>query len=104
ATETAVKLQQEGLPIVLFGQGYASMSPPSKELERLVLCNGFHHGGNPVLRWNAANLAADTDPSGNVKPNKAKSADRIDGCVALIMALGRAMLAPPEYVPGVEIW
>jgi phage terminase large subunit-like protein len=61
ATETAIKLEQEGLPVVLFGQGYASLSAPSKELERLVLCNGFHHGGHPVLRRHAQVAAVESD-------------------------------------------
>jgi len=90
ATETAVKLQQEGLPVVLFGQGFASMSPPSKELERLVLCNGFHHGGHPVLKRHAQVVAVEEDAAENLKPAKNKSTERIDGIVAQIMALGIA--------------
>ncbi len=90
ATETAVKLQQEGLPVVLFGQGFASMSPPAKELERLVLCNGFHHGGNPVLRRHAQVVAVEQDPAENIKPAKNKSTERIDGVVGACMAIGIA--------------
>ena len=45
ATGTAVRLEQEGIPVVLYGQGFVSLSAPSKELERLVMSNGFHHGG-----------------------------------------------------------
>jgi phage terminase large subunit-like protein len=88
ATETAVKLEQEGIPVVLFGQGYGSLSGPSKELERLVLANGFHHGGHPVLRQHAKVVAIETDPADNIKPAKNKSSQRIDGIVAAIMALG----------------
>lgn len=88
ATETAVKLEQEGLPVVLFGQGYGSMSAPSKELERLVMCNGFHHGGHPLLRRHAQVVAVTTDPAGNIKPDKSKVTERIDGIVSLVMALG----------------
>jgi phage terminase large subunit-like protein len=95
ATETAVKLQQEGLPVVLFGQGFASMSAPSKELERLVLGNGFHHGQHPLLRKHAQAVAVETDAAGNIKPAKHKSAMRIDGIVALIMALGIAARQEP---------
>ncbi|RVD13559.1 terminase large subunit [Mesorhizobium sp. M7A.F.Ca.ET.027.02.1.1] len=90
ATETAVKLQQEGLPVVLFGQGYASMSPPAKELERLVLCNGFHHGGHPVLRRHAQVVAVEMDAADNIKPAKNKSTERVDGIVAGTMAIGIA--------------
>lgn len=90
ATETAVKLEQEGLPVVLYGQGFASMSAPSKEIERLVLCNGFHHGGHPILRRHAQVVAVEEDPAGNIKPAKNKSTERIDGIVAMAMALGIA--------------
>lgn len=90
ATETAVKLGQEGVPVVLFGQGFASMSPPAKELERLVMSNGFHHGGHPVLRDHAKAVAVETDAAGNIKPSKGKSSLRIDGIAALTMALGIA--------------
>ncbi|WP_166163130.1 terminase large subunit [Chelativorans oligotrophicus] len=91
ATETAVKLQEEGLPVVLFGQGYASMSAPSKELERLVLCNGFHHGGHPVLKRHAQVVAVQTDPAENIKPAKDKSTERIDGIVSTVMGIGISM-------------
>ncbi|MBY3257074.1 terminase large subunit [Rhizobium laguerreae] len=91
ATETAVKLEQEGLPVVLFGQGYGSMSAPSKELERLVLGNGFHHGGHPVLRRHAQVVAIEgPDAADNIKPAKNKSNERIDGIVAQVMAIGIA--------------
>lgn len=95
ATETAVKLQQEGLPIVLFGQGFASMSSPSKELERLVQCNGFHHGGHPVLKRHAQVVAVRQDAADNIKPAKDKSTERIDGIVALVMAIGIASNGTP---------
>ena len=91
ATETAVKLDQEGIPVVLFGQGFASMSAPSKELERLVMANAFDHGGHPVLRKHAQAVAIQTDPAGNIKPAKNRSSMRIDGIVALIMANGIAV-------------
>lgn len=90
ATETAVKLEQEGLPVVLFGQGFASMSAPSKALEALVISNGFHHGGHPVLRKHAQAVAISTDARGNIAPVKDARTLRIDGIVALIMAKGIA--------------
>lgn len=90
ATETAVKLEQEGLPVVLFGQGFASMSAPSKELERLVMANALHHGGHPVLRRHAMAVAVKTDHAENIKPTKDKSAIRVDGIVASVMAIGIA--------------
>ncbi|MEK7180393.1 MAG: terminase TerL endonuclease subunit, partial [Patescibacteria group bacterium] len=80
--------------LVQFGQGYASMSPPMKELHRLLLSRKIAHGGNPVLRWMADNVMAVTDPAGNIKPDKGKSREKIDGIVALIMAIARLSLAP----------
>lgn len=90
ATETAVKLEQEGIPVVLFGQGFASMSAPAKELERLVMANGLHHGGHPLLRHHARAVAVETDAAGNIKPAKNKSSQRIDGIVSTTMAIGLA--------------
>lgn len=77
--------------LVQFGQGFASMSPPMKELEKLILSHKLAHGNNPVLNWMADNLVARLDEAGNIKPDKERSIERIDGMVALIMALDRAM-------------
>jgi phage terminase large subunit-like protein len=90
ATGTAVRLEQEGIPVVLFGQGFVSLSAPSKELERLVMCNGFHHGGHPLLRRHAQAVAVEVDAVENIKPTKAKSNGRIDGIAALVNAIGIA--------------
>jgi phage terminase large subunit-like protein len=81
---------QEGLPVVLFGQGFASLNAPAKELERLVLKNGFHHGGHPVLRRHAEVVAVETNAPGDIKPAKNKSTERIDGVAALVNAIGIA--------------
>jgi len=70
------------------------MSGPSKELERLVLSEGIAHGGHPVLRWMASNVAIEMDAAGNIKPSKAKSTERIDGIVSLVMAIGRSIVTP----------
>src|SRR3990172_3378281 len=78
--------------LVQFGQGYASMNAPTKEVEKMVLAGELAHGNNPVLSWMVSNVAIKMDPAGNVKPDKGKSTERIDGAVALIMAVGRAML------------
>jgi phage terminase large subunit-like protein len=78
--------------LIQFGQGFASMSAPTKELEKMVLSKEIAHGGNPVLSWMISNIAIRTDPAGNKKPDKEKSTEHIDGVVALIMAIGRAML------------
>ena len=78
--------------MVMFGQGYRSMSAPSKFLEALVMGRKLHHNHNPVMRYMASNCAIETDPAGNIKPtkNEKKSTGKIDGIVALVMALARA--------------
>jgi len=96
ATQLATQLQQEGLTVVPFGQGYRDMTAPTKDLEALLMGKRIRHGGNPVLRWMADNVSVKQDPAGNLKPDKAKSNGRIDGIVALIMALGRANVNPPS--------
>jgi phage terminase large subunit-like protein len=91
ATQLSTELLDEGFPLVQTGQGFAAMSGPTKELLRLVTAGAYRHGGNPVARWQADNLITRTDPSGNIKPDKARSADKIDSIVAAIMALDRAI-------------
>ena len=85
---------------IAFGQGYASMSPPTKRLETLILARRLAHSGNPILRWMASNVSAETDAAGNIKPSKRRSREKIDGIVALIEAIGRAIVArePEESV------
>ncbi|ARQ01894.1 terminase large subunit [Pseudorhodoplanes sinuspersici] len=96
ATGTAVRLEAEGIPVVLFGQGFISLSAPSKELERLVMGNGFHHGGHPVFRRHAQAVAVVTDDVENIKPTKAKSSGRIDLIAGLVNAIGIAIASPVE--------
>lgn len=91
AFQVSQKLEGAGFTMVGFGQGFQSMSPPTKELLRIVMDKKLAHGGNPVLRWMADNMVVSTDPAGNVKPNKQKSREKIDGMVAGIMALDRAI-------------
>ena len=100
AEPMTAQLTGDGFEVVPFGQGFASMSAPSKELERLLLEGGLRHGGHPVLRWMASVVAVDLDAAENIKPSKKKSAERIDGIVALVMAIGR-MIVQPEEKPSV---
>jgi phage terminase large subunit-like protein len=90
ATKLIQDIQEQGMEVIPFGQGFASMSPPTKELLNLVLSGRLRHGGHPVLRWMAANMVVRQDPAGNIKPDKSKSSEKIDGIVALIMGLDRA--------------
>ena len=91
ATQMIQNLEGEGFTIVPFGQGFCSMSAPTKEFYRLLMDGRIIHGGNPVLRWMAGNVVIDTDPAGNIKVTKAKSKEKIDGIVAAIMALDRCI-------------
>ncbi|RWF70249.1 MAG: terminase large subunit, partial [Mesorhizobium sp.] len=105
ATQTAVELEQEGLPVVLFGQGFASMGAPSKLLEAMVVGNGVHHGGHPVLRRHAQVVAVEgPDAADNIKPAKNKSTERIDGIVAAVMAIGIAAKDKGENVIDIASW
>jgi phage terminase large subunit-like protein len=104
STQLSTQLQGDGFEVVAFGQGYASMSAPAKELEALVLSGRLRHGGNPVLRWMASNVSIERDAAGNIKPSKKRSAEKIDGVVALTMALGLALAAPASERPTCEVW
>ena len=91
ATSLATDLQNDGFDVQFVRTGYYSISPPTKELEKLIVNGGIEHPGNPVLDWMFSNITVEQDASGNVKPSKAKSSDKIDGIVALILALARAI-------------
>jgi phage terminase large subunit-like protein len=93
ATQIATELaEQDGFAMVEVRQGARTLSEPAKFLSALVLTRALRHAGNPVLRWNASNVAIRTDSSGNIRPDKEHSTERIDGIVAVIIALSRAMI------------
>ena len=97
ATQLALQLKDDdGMAMVEFRQGYISMNDPSKEFEVLILARKLNHGGNPVLRWMASNATVKRDPVDNIKPDKEKAPERIDGIVATIMALGLNMVSTTE--------
>lgn len=91
AVQMVQNLEGMGFTVVPMGQGFASLSPPTKELMKLTLEKKLAHGGHPVLRWNMDNIFIRTDPAGNIKADKAKSTEKIDGAIAMIMALDRAI-------------
>lgn len=91
AVQMVQNLEGMGFTVVPFGQGFKDMSPPTKELMKLVLEQRIAHGGHPVLRWMMDNIFIRTDPAGNIKPDKEKSTEKIDGAVATIMALDRCI-------------
>ena len=91
SSQLVIELQNEGLSLFPFGQGFVSMSAPTMELERLVKERMIKHEANPVTRWMMSNIMLRTDPAGNIKIDKAKSGDKVDGPVSIVMALGTAM-------------
>jgi phage terminase large subunit-like protein len=95
ATQLVSQLMGDGAVMVPVGQGYVTLSGPMKDWLTRIATGKVRHGGNPVLRWMAANLVAEMDPAGNVKPSKARSTERIDGQAAAITAMSR-LTAPRE--------
>ena len=91
AVQMVQNLEGMGFTVVPFGQGYKDMSPPTKELMKLALEHRLAHGGHPVLRWMMDNIYIKTDPAGNIKADKEKSTEKIDGAIATIMGLDRAI-------------
>lgn len=93
-TQIVGQLMGDGFTMVPVRQGFGTLSAPSKELENILIGGKLEHGGHEVLRWCAANVAAEGDAAGNLKPSRKKSSEKIDGIVALIIALSRLMLQP----------
>ena len=99
ATQLSLQLQGDGLEVIGYGQGMGSMSSPSKQLEALIASGKIRHCGNQILAWMAGNASVKVDAAGNIKPVKPKhgAAERIDGIVALVMAIGvHASHKPPD--------
>jgi phage terminase large subunit-like protein len=101
STQIQTQLMGEGLNIVRFSQRGLDFTAPLQELERLTLSGELAHNANPVLRWMASNVVVKMDPAGNIRPDKSKAADRIDGVVAAAMAIGRALKAQGEIEPTI---
>jgi len=98
SSQLAAQLEGDGFELVGFGQGFASMSAPTKELEALVIGEKLIHPDQPVLNWMCANTVMEMDAAGNVKPSKKKSTERIDGIVASIMAIGRLTISVEKQI------
>ena len=103
ATQLSTQLEDDGFTMVPFGQGFASMAAPTREFLGLVAGGRIAHGGHPVLRWMASNLAVNQDAAGNLKPDKGRSGEKIDGIVALIMGLERANRHAEAPVPMITV-
>jgi len=103
STQIAINLVDDGVPLVPFGQGFVSMSAPSKQFELLCRQGKIYHDGDPILRWALSNVAIRTDPAGNIKVDKERSDGKIDPIVAAIMAIGEHMKAKPDEAYELEI-
>lgn len=102
ATQLANELTEEGLTMVEVGANVKNFSEPMKEWGALILTKRFHHDGNPVMRWMVSNVVCHTDAKDNIYPRKERPENKIDGPVATIMGMHRALLAPPEAASPYE--
>ncbi len=98
ALQLATQLTGDGFVMTQVRQGYRTMSEPTKHLLALIASRKLRHDGHPVLRWMASNMVTRTDPAGNVAPDKSKATEKIDGVVALIIGLSRAIVQEPPFV------
>lgn len=100
------ELMAEGLPVTMFGQGFASMSAPTKRLEALLVDGKLRLANNALLSWQLGNAAVQMDAASNVKLSKAKSTERIDGAVAMAMACGVHMGEDlnASTMPEISFW
>lgn len=99
STDVATRLLGDGVPMVECRQGFKTLSEPSKDFEARIVGKKVRHAGNPVLRFCVSNAVVSTDAAGNIKPDKEKASDKIDGVVACVMALSRLIVAKPEENP-----
>lgn len=104
ATQLSTEMLSEGFPMVEYGATVPHFSEPMKELEALIRAGRVHHNGDPVLTWMLSNVVAHIDKKDCVFPNKERQENKIDGAVALIMALARAMMPQESHQVGIEVW
>ena len=101
SSEIVRELEDDGFDMIKWGQGFRDMAAPTKRFLELVLTEDIAHGAHPVLRWNARNAVAVPDAAGNNKIDKAKSREQVDGLIACIMGVGRAMqVSEQQYTTG----
>lgn len=96
--QVSTELQENGAEMEGFGQGYKSMSQPTKDFEKLARSGKILHDSNPVMRWMMGNVALKFDPAGNIKIDKDKSSEKVDGPVAAVMSLAGAMQPKQDTV------
>ena len=104
AAQLSVELADEGLPVTGMGQGFTSMAAPTVAFERKLLERRLHHGNHPALTWQAGNVVVRRDPAGNLKIDKEKSQEKVDGLVAMVMALDGATRVPAAPAAPMVSW
>jgi phage terminase large subunit-like protein len=104
STKIIQEIQDQGLEVIQFGQGFKDMSPPTKELMKLILEKQVMFPSNPVMRWNFSNLVVEQDAAGNLKPSKKRSIEKIDIAVAAIMALDGAVRNTMQQKAPSVLW
>jgi len=98
------KLESVGVECVAFGQGYRSMSYPTKKLEEMLTNRQLKHNGNKAMRWMVSNIMIERDAADNIKINKAKSSEKVDGPVSLVMALGTMLDYERKNINSTYVW
>ena len=98
AAQLSQQLMADGVEMISFGMGWATMSPAAKDFEAMVLSGKIQHDGNPVLRWCVGNTMIEHDSQSNYRPSKKRSSEKIDLAVASIMATARARLQAIQSV------
>jgi phage terminase large subunit-like protein len=104
ASQLVTQLQNDGATMVPVGMGFQSLSAPTKEFEKLVLSGKIRHGGNAVLKWMMTNVSISTDPAGNQRPDRSKSTEKIDGVIATLLALSRAIVRETPKEPSYQMF
>jgi phage terminase large subunit-like protein len=104
STDIVTNLMEDGFEMVKIGQGFADMAAPTKRALELGMRGELAHDGNPVLRWMVSNVMVKMDPAGNTKPDKVRSREKIDGAVAMIMAVSRVMQATAQNTDTEVLW
>ncbi|MCK9326399.1 MAG: terminase large subunit [Bacteroidales bacterium] len=104
ATQLAVEMSGEGFPMIEYGATVSNFSEPMKNLDAMIRAGRFHYNGDPMLTWMFSNVVAHVDRKDNVFPRKERNENKIDGVVAIIMAMARAMMPPDSNNVGISIW
>lgn len=98
SSQLVIECVDEGLKMSPFGMGYKSLSPAAKEIESKIMTRDFIYFNDPIIRWQFGNVQLEIDAAANIKPNKAKSSDKIDTIMAICMSVGEEMYSESPVV------